>query len=404
VTPRAEGFAFRVLCTDGRARRGTLRTPHADVELPTFMPVGTQASVKALSPAEVATTGARIVLGNTYHLWLRPGEDVVAAHGGLRGFSKWPHAMLTDSGGFQAYSLSAGKSPQSKDQPKGPLVAPAEDGFTFTSHLDGSRRFLSPEIAVEVQGKLGADIQMQLDVCPPGNSPRDVVEAAVKQTTRWAKRALATPRPARQALFGIVQGACFPDLRVAHAEELAAMDPGFDGLALGGFSVGESKEKMVDTLAEVAHRLDPERPRYLMGVGTPEDLLVAVGLGVDMFDCVLPTRNARNGQALTRNGKIIIKNAKHARDDSPVDAECRCECCARGYSRAYLRHLYLAGEILVLRLLSLHNLHFYGELMAAARAAIEGQRYAEFARTTLDRMKEGEREARASGAHEAGSV
>ncbi|HSQ67956.1 MAG TPA: tRNA guanosine(34) transglycosylase Tgt [Polyangiaceae bacterium] len=387
MTPRADGFAFRVLCTDGHARRSTLRTPHADVELPTFMPVGTQASVKALSPDEVASTGARIMLGNTYHLWLRPGEDVIAAHGGLRGFSRWPHAMLTDSGGFQAFSLGSGKSPQSK----GPLVAPAEDGFTFTSHLDGSRRFLSPEIAVEVQGKLGADIQMQLDVCPPGDSPRDVVEAAVKQTTRWAKRALATPRPPRQALFGIVQGACFSDLRVAHAEELAAMDPGFDGLALGGFSVGEAKEKMVDTIAEVAHRLDAERPRYLMGVGTPEDLLVAVGLGVDMFDCVLPTRNARNGQALTRNGKLIIKNAKHARDDAPIDPECGCECCARGYSRSYLRHLYLAGEILVLRLLSLHNLHFYGELMAGARKAIEGQRYAEFARGALDRMKEGER-------------
>ncbi len=382
MTPRAEGFAFRVLCTDGHARRATLRTPHADVELPTFMPVGTQGSVKALSPDEVASTGARIVLGNTYHLWLRPGEDVVASHGGLRGFSRWPHAMLTDSGGFQAFSLGSGKSPASK----GPLVAPAEDGFTFTSHLDGSKRFLSPEVAVQVQGKLGADIQMQLDVCAPGDSPRDVVEAAVKQTTRWAKRALATPRPRGQALFGIVQGACFTDLRLAHAEELAAIDPGFDGLALGGFSVGEPKEKMMATLAEVAHRLDPERPRYLMGVGTPEDLLVAVGLGVDMFDCVLPTRNARNGQALTRNGKIVIKNAKHARDESPIDPECRCECCARGYSRAYLRHLYLAGEILVLRLLSLHNVHFYGELMAAARAAIEGQRYAEFARGALARM------------------
>jgi queuine tRNA-ribosyltransferase len=370
------GFAFRVLSTDGRARRSVLRTPHGDVEMPTFMPVGTQGSVKALSPDEVARTGARIVLGNTYHLWLRPGDDVVASHGGLHGFTRWPHAMLTDSGGYQAFSLNA-HTPS--------MVAPSEDGFRFTSHLDGSRRFLSPEIAVEVQGRIGADIQMQLDVCPPGDSPRDVVLAAIKQTTRWAKRALATPRPSAQALFGIVQGACFPDLRKAHADELGAM--AFDGLALGGFSVGEPKEKMLATLDDVASTLDAARPRYLMGVGTPEDLITCVGLGVDMFDCVLPTRNARNGQALTRHGKIVIKNSKHTRDESPIDPACTCECCARGYSRAYLRHLYLAGEILVLRLLSLHNLHFYGELMAEARKAIEAKRYAEFSAAALAQFR-----------------
>jgi queuine tRNA-ribosyltransferase len=207
----------------------------------------------------------------------------------------------------------------------------------------------------------------------------------VKQTTRWAKRAIATPRGPRQALFGIVQGACFEDLRTAHAAELAELP--FDGLALGGFSVGEPKDKMFSTIEAVAPKLDPERPRYLMGVGTPEDLLACVGFGVDMFDCVLPTRNARNGQALTRDGKIVIKNSKHATDDSPLDASCTCECCAAGYSRAYLRHLYLASEILVLRLLSLHNLHFYGELMAGARAAIEAGTYGAFARAALDRMK-----------------
>jgi queuine tRNA-ribosyltransferase len=375
-----ERFAFRVLSTDGRARRSVLRTSHGDVELPTFMPVGTQASVKALSADEVASTGARIMLGNTYHLWLRPGSDVVAAHGGLHGFSRWPHVMLTDSGGFQAFSLNASNKGE-----KG-LVAPGEDGFRFTSHLDGSRRFLSPEIAVEVQGQIGADIQMQLDVCPPGDSPRDVVEAAVKQTTRWAKRALATPRPPKQALFGIVQGACHADLRKAHADELGALP--FDGLALGGFSVGEPKDKMLTTLDEVASHLDAARPRYLMGVGTPEDLLACIGFGVDMFDCVLPTRNARNGQALTRNGKLVIKNSKHTRDMSPIDPECTCECCTRGYSRAYLRHLYLAGEILVLRLLSLHNLHYYGELMALARAAIERGEYTAFAASMLGRMRD----------------
>ena len=244
MKPPTEGFAFRVLYTDGAARRSVLRTPHGDVDLPTFMPVGTQGAVKALGPEEVASTGARVVLGNTYHLWLRPGEDAVARHGGLHGFTKWKHAMLTDSGGFQAFSLGGHREGQEK------LVRPSEDGFRFKSHLDGSPRFLSPEIAVEVQGKIGADIQMQFDVCPPGESPRDVVEAAVKQTTRWAKRALATPRPPRQALFGIVQGACFEDLRVAHAAELGELP--VDGLARGGFAGGEAKDKMLASIEAVA--------------------------------------------------------------------------------------------------------------------------------------------------------
>jgi queuine tRNA-ribosyltransferase len=229
---------------------------------------------------------------------------------------------------------------------------------------------------------------MQLDVCPPGDAPRAVVEAAVAKTTRWAKRALAAPRPAQQALFGIVQGACFADLRVAHAEELAALD--FDGLALGGFSVGESIDAMYATLAEVAHKVDPTRPRYLMGVGTPQDLLHAIDAGVDMFDCVLPTRNARNGQALTRFGKVVIKQARYRNDPLPIDPECACAACAGGFARAYLRHLYLAGEILALKLLSLHNLHFYGELVAGARAAIERGAYAEYKRAHLDRMARGE--------------
>jgi queuine tRNA-ribosyltransferase len=345
------------------------------------MPVGTQGSVKGLSPDEVAATGARIVLGNTYHLWLRPGAERVAELGHLHGFTRWPHAMLTDSGGFQAFSLSQGKDS---------LVAPDEDGFTFRSHLDGTKMHLSPEKAVEVQALLGADIQMQLDVCPPGQSPRDVVERAVRTTTRWAKRALATPRKERQALFGIVQGACFPDLRIAHAEELAALDPGFDGLALGGFSVGEPIAKMVETLALVAHRLDDERPRYLMGVGTPQDLLEPIDAGVDMFDCVMPTRNARNGQAFTRNGRVVIKQARWARDPSPIDPECACPCCRGGFSRAYLRHLYLAGEMLVLRLLTAHNLHFYGEIVRGAREAIEGGRWPAHKNAVLERMREGD--------------
>lgn len=393
MKPRSLGFAFRVLpCTattpepvTGHARRGILSTPHGDVDTPTFMPVGTQGSVKGLTPDEVASTGARIVLGNTYHLWLRPGPELIDKLGGLRGFSRWPHAMLTDSGGFQAFSLGAGKGGGGKDS----LVKLQEEGVTFRSHLDGSRRHLSPEEAVRVQGLIGADIQMQLDVCPPGESPRAVVEAAVAQTTRWAKRALATPRPAAQALFGIVQGACFPDLRKAHAEELAALDPGFDGLALGGFSVGEPIDRMHETLHDIAHTLDPERPRYLMGVGTPRDLLEGIDAGVDMFDCVLPTRNARNGQALTRFGKVVVKQARYKEDPRPIDPACGCACCQGGYSRAYLRHLYLAGEMTVLRLLSIHNLHFYGELVRGARTAIEEGRWPSYKRRMLAELESG---------------
>jgi queuine tRNA-ribosyltransferase len=387
TSPRTAGFGFRVEASDGHARAAVFTTPHAEVETPTFMPVGTAGSVKGLTPEEVAATGARVVLGNTYHLWLRPGPDVIAGQGGLHGFTRWPHAMLTDSGGFQAFSLGAGSAT------KDPLVKLDESGFTFRSHLDGSKHHLSPEEAVRVQGLLGADIQMQLDVCPPGESARAVVEEAVARTTRWARRALAAPRPEKQALFGIVQGACFPDLRRAHAEELAGLDVDgktFDGLALGGFSVGEPIAKMVETLREMAHVVDPERPRYLMGVGTPRDLLEAIDAGIDMFDCVLPTRNARNGQALTRFGRVVIKQAQWREDARPIDAECSCPCCRGGYSRAYLRHLYLAGEMTVLRLLSVHNLHWYGELVSGAREAIRAGTWSSFKATALSRLEAGE--------------
>jgi queuine tRNA-ribosyltransferase len=334
--------------------------------------------VKTLTPEEVAATGAEIVLGNTYHLWLRPGTGVIGAMGGLHGFTRWPKTMLTDSGGFQAFSLGrtrasasgADRSALRADSPS--LVAPSEEGFTFRSHLDGSKHHLSPEEAVRVQAAIGADIQMQLDVCSPGESARPIVEAAVAQTTRWAKRALAVERPPWQALFGIVQGACFGDLRRAHADELAALDlnGGFDGLALGGFSVGEPIARMYEALTVAGPALDPARPRYLMGVGTPVDLLHAIDCGIDMFDCVLPTRNARNGQALTRTGKLVVKQARFRLDPLPIDPECTCPACRGGYSRAYLRHLYMAGEILALRLLSQHNLHLYGELTRGAREAI----------------------------------
>jgi queuine tRNA-ribosyltransferase len=362
------------------------------------MPVGTQGSVKTLTAEDVASTGAGIVLGNTYHLWMRPGAALIHTMGGLHRFTRWRRAMLTDSGGFQAFSLgTAPRSPRvaakaastaSPGSPK-PLARVSEEGVTFRSHVDGSVHSLTPERAVEVQGFIGADIQMQLDVCPPGDSDRDTVARAVETTTRWAKRAMAVPRPPGQALFGIVQGACFADLRIAHAEELGALQPAFDGLALGGFSVGEPIPRMYETLAAVAWKLDPHRPRYLMGVGTPADLLEAVGHGVDMFDCVLPTRNARNGQALTRFGKMIIKNARYREDRQPIDPECACQGCAAGYSRAYLRHLFLAGEILALRLLSLHNLHYYGELMAGAREAIQTGTFAAYAQGCKDQWAAG---------------
>jgi queuine tRNA-ribosyltransferase len=346
---RAEGFGFRTLATSGNARAGVMTTPHGEVETPIFMPVGTQGSVKTLDPLEVASTGAKVVLGNTYHLWLRPGPELIAKLGGLHGFTRWPHAMLTDSGGFQAYSLGAAKGDKSAARA---MVIPDDDGFTFRSHLDGSKHHLSPEEAVRVQGLLGADIQMQLDVCPPGQSPRAVVEAAVAQTTRWARRALASPRPRGQALFGIVQGATHVDLRKAHAEELGALD-------------------------------------YLMGVGTPRDVLEAIEHGIDMMDCVLPTRNARNGQALTRHGRIVVKQARYKDDPRPLDESCSCRACAGGFSRAYLRHLYLAGEILVLKLLSLHNLHFYGELTEGARVSIRAGTFPAYKAALLASMAAG---------------
>ena len=368
TAPSTPGFAFRVHATCGNARTGLLTTPHGEVPTPTFMPVGTQGSVKTLSPDEVAATGACIVLGNTYHLWLRPGPEVVAHAGGLHGFSRWPHSMLTDSGGFQAFSLAERRTR-------------SEDGFVFKSHLDGSRHHLSPEVAMKVQGQLGADIAMQLDVCPPGESPIAEIEDACRITTRWARRCLAAKRP-DQALFGIVQGGTHATLRRAHAEELAAMP--FDGLALGGFSVGEPIERMHEVVSEVASGLDPERPRYLMGVGTPRDLILAIAAGVDMFDCVLPTRNARNGQALTQTGRVVIKQARYKEDLSPLDPTCSCPTCAGGYSRSYLRHLYLAGEILVLRLFSVHNLHLYGRLVREAREAIRAGTFPAFAAAWAD--------------------
>jgi queuine tRNA-ribosyltransferase len=359
--------SYQLDASSGNARAGRLLTRHGEVLTPAFMPVGTQASVKALSSAEVAATGARLQIMNTYHLWLRPGPERVAELGGLHEFARWPHAIATDSGGFQAFSLAE-------------RTKLSEDGFEFASHLDGKRMRLTPEEAMRIQGLLGSDIAMQLDVCLSGTAALPELAAAVARTTRWAERCLAV-QTTGQALFGIVQGGTNVELRLEHAEALAKLP--FQGLALGGFSVGEPPAHMHAALLQIAHRLDAARPRYLMGVGTPEDLLIAVGAGIDLFDCVMPTRNARNGQAFTWQGKLTIKNARYRDDPLPLDPECSCSACRGGYSRAYLRHLFVAGEILALRMLSEHNLTLYARLLRQARAAVLTGNYTDFAAERL---------------------
>jgi len=358
---------FEVTATCGRARSGRLHTRHGVVETPTFMPVGTAGTVKALHPDEVSATGARMLIANTYHLWLRPGPELVAEQGGLHAFMRWPHAIATDSGGFQAFSLAQ-------------RVKLSENGFQFASHLDGSRRLLTPEESMRVQGLLGSDIALQLDVCPPAGVQRSELVAAVERTTRWAERCLAARAPG-QALFGIIQGGTDVELRLAHAEALGRLP--LDGLALGGFSVGEAPEAMYATLDRVVPFVDAARPRYLMGVGTPADLVRAMGAGVDIFDCVLPTRNARNGQAFVAGGRLTLKNARYRTDQRPIDESCGCPVCHQGFSRAYIRHLYVAGEILAHRLLSQHNLHHYASLMASARQAIHEGHFDDWAHVQL---------------------
>jgi queuine tRNA-ribosyltransferase len=358
---------FELLAKSGSARAGVIHTAHGSVPTPLFMPVGTQGAVKGLSAEDVSATGARMVIMNTYHLWLRPGPELIAAQGGLQSFSRYPHAITTDSGGFQAFSLAE-------------RVSLSEHGFEFSSHLDGQRLLLSPEEAMRIQGLLGSDIAMQLDVCPPAGVSRDELTQAVAQTTRWAERCLSA-RAANQALFGIVQGGLDVELRLEHGEALARLP--FEGIALGGFSVGEANRAMHGALAQVAPKLPEQRPRYLMGVGTPADLVRAIGAGIDMFDCVMPTRNARNGQAFVATGKVVIKNARYREAKEPLEHGCPCPACQGGYSRSYLRHLYLAGEMLAARLLTLHNLTFYARLVAAARSAVLEGNYAEWAAARL---------------------
>ncbi len=357
-------FAFVLEAQDGAARAGTISTAHGRVRTPAFMPVGTAAAVKALTPEAVAATGADIVLANTYHLMLRPGAERIARLGGLRRFMNWPGPLLTDSGGYQVWSLAK-------------LRRIEEDGVTFRSHLDGSRHALGPERAIEVQRLLGSTIAMVLDECTPYPASEAEAAESMRRSLRWAERSRAAfePRPGH-ALFGIVQGGVYADLRAESAAGLVAL--GFDGYAIGGLSVGEGQELMLETVAGTAARLPADRPRYLMGVGKPDDLVAAVARGIDMFDCVLPTRSGRTGQAFTRRGAVNLRNARHADDPRPLDESCGCPTCA-SYGRAYLQHIVRADEILGAVLLSWHNLHYYQSLMANMRAAVIEGRFAEFA-------------------------
>ncbi|MDP3274632.1 MAG: tRNA guanosine(34) transglycosylase Tgt [Deltaproteobacteria bacterium] len=358
---------------DAHARVATLTTPNGSVETPTFMPVGTVGTVKGLSMEEVAVTGAGVVLANTYHLWLRPGPEVVRNLGGLHKFTRWPGIMLTDSGGFQVFSLAK-------------LRTIDDEGVTFRSHLDGTMLRLTPEESMRIQSLLGADIAMAFDECPPGDAARPEVERAMARTTAWAARCLAAPRDPNQALFGIVQGGVHTDLRLQHLETLREMP--FDGFALGGLSVGEPWQEMHRVLDAVAHKMPENVPRYLMGVGTPRDLIAGSLAGIDMFDCVLPTRNARNGQALTWNGRANMKQLRNRDDKGPIDPECDGPCCTSGYSRGYLRHLFMAGEMLFGRVVTQHNLYFFGRLMARLRQAIRDGNARSWADSVLDRMNE----------------
>lgn len=366
-------FEFKIIaeCPVTGARAGEFSTSRGVVETPLFMPVGTQATVKAMSPRELEEIGARIILSNTYHLHLRPGAEVVAEAGGLHRFMDWPGCILTDSGGFQVFSLSD-------------LRRVTEDGVEFRSYLDGSRCFMTPELSIEIQQKLGADIAMCFDECVFLPVDKNTSRSAMERTVRWARRCLDVHTREDQALFGIVQGALFEDQRLDCAGRLIEMD--FPGYAIGGLSVGETHEEMYGILDTLKPVMPKDKPRYLMGVGMPENLVEGIARGIDMFDCVLPTRNGRNGNLLTRFGRINIKNAVYERDFSPVDPACTCYCC-RNFTRAYIRHLYKAGEILAARLCSWHNLHFLIHLVKDARSAILEGRFPAFRRDFV-RMSE----------------
>ncbi len=366
------GISFQLTHTDGHARAGVLRTPHGEIHTPVFMPVGTQATVKAVPPRDLEAMEAQIILANTYHLYLRPGDELIARRGGLHRFMGWSRPLLTDSGGFQVFSLSA-------------IRKIDDDGVTFKSHLDGSFHRFTPEKAISIQENLGADIIMCLDECPPPTD-RDYNHIALARTHAWAVRCRQAHRRADQALFGIVQGGIFPDLREQSARFLTALD--FPGYAIGGLAVGESKADTFQVITWMDDLLPADKPRYLMGMGEPTDLIRAVARGVDMADCVLPTRLARHGAAFTRDGRINMRNRIYAEDDRPIDPECGCYAC-RHFSRAYIRHLLQAGEILGMYLMSIHNIAFLLDLMREMRAAIVEGRFQAFAERWLARYEAG---------------
>jgi queuine tRNA-ribosyltransferase len=355
---------FSILKSDDRARAGVLKTAHGEVPTPVFMPVGTVGSVKSLGPDDLQDTKAGIILGNTYHLYLRPGDELLKRRGGLHEFMRWNGPILTDSGGFQVFSLAG-------------LRKLTEDGVEFASHINGSRHFFSPEKVVRIQENIGSDIMMVLDECVAYEQDYEYTRKSLELTTRWATRCReAYPRDrGDQLMFGIVQGGFYPDLRRESAEQITDID--FEGYAIGGLSVGEPKQEMLELMRYTAPLLPAEKPRYLMGVGKPLDILEGIAAGIDMFDCVLPTRNARNGTLYTSRGKVNIKRAEYREDDRPLDPECDCYAC-RNFSRAYLRHLYVSRELLSYRLNSLHNVHFFVNLAAKARQAIIEGRFFSF--------------------------
>jgi queuine tRNA-ribosyltransferase len=370
----AKPFQFDLIATENAARAGVFHTPHGDLETPVFAPVGTQATVKAVSPDQLSATGASLVLANTYHLYLRPGADLIAEMGGLHSFMQWSKPMLTDSGGFQVFSLAA-------------IRKIDEDGVTFKSHIDGSMHRLTPESSIAIQEKLGADMIMAFDECA---SPYDEAynQEAVKRTHAWAERSQKAKNRQDQALFGIVQGGVFPDLRRESAKTIAGM--GFSGHAIGGLSVGETKTEMHAMIELVNAFLPAEKPRYLMGVGSPEDLIECVARGIDIFDCVLPTRLARHQSAFTHSGRINLMNATYAHDPSPIDTSCDCYTC-RTFSRAYLRHLIVAKEMLAATLVSIHNIQFLVTLMKQSRQAILAGQFSDFAIEFLARYQSSRR-------------
>jgi queuine tRNA-ribosyltransferase len=365
--------SFEIAATDGEARAGVLHTSHGDVPTPAFMPVGTKATVKGLDPVRLRELGTTILLANTYHLHFRPGAELIEELGGLHAFMAWDGPILTDSGGFQVFSL------------RDTISAVDEDGVTFRSVYDGQPARLTPELAADVQRRLGSDVAMCLDVCPPADVSRPELELATVTTTRWAERQLAAPRAEGQLLFAVAQGGTHRDLRRRSIEELAAL--GFDGLALGGLSVGEERRAMLETVSWSAPLLPADRPRYFMGIGDPAGILEVVARGIDMFDCVLPTRLGRTGSALTWEGRLNLRNAQFARDPQPLDEDCPCSACSR-FSRAYLRHLVNQQELLGLILLSEHNVRFLLDLTAGARAAIERGELAAFKTAALDRLEQ----------------